>query len=230
MSIRMEHKNQHIPQCCYKDNDNLAYADMDINGVRVTISAYEVGFYDELLNCAKNGDKDINIDFETGDHFPYSIIYGGLFVSKQAGKACSNTDELIQKLNEDFRRNRECALAVIDDNFKSMVVSVFHAAYIDTRKSHWKMDLFVPFAALIQTDKLVNDSPCPTTYFLLPKGLLWESMMNRSWLLAARALQPLKQEQVSSWQQFIDTSKLYKAYESADKVFVDYEQSDRYFQ
>lgn len=224
MNNKIEYKRGHISQCHYNDEDNLAYADMDVNGERITISAYEFGFYDELLECAKNDDKDINIDFESGDHFPYSIMYGGLFVAKWLDKECKDTENLIERLSENFRNNKGCPLAFIDDDFRNMVASVFQGIYLDTNKSHWKMDLFIPFAALVQTNEAVNDRPCPTTYFPLPKGLLWESMMNRPWLFAARALQPLKQEQVDSWQQYIDTSRLYEAYESADIVFVEQEQ------
>lgn len=217
-------ESQHIPQCPYKDTDKLAYADMELNGIRVTIAAYELEFYDELLKSAKNGDKDIHIDFETGDHFPYSIIYGGLIVSKQAAQECKTSENIIKMLQENFSRNKGCALAVIDDNWKNMVVDVFHGAYIDTKKSNWKTDLQIPFAALVQTDKDINNFPCPTTYFFLPKGLLWESTINRPYLFAARAIQPIKNEQVESWQQYIDTSKLYEAYETCDMVFVDDEQ------
>nr|WP_297765622.1 hypothetical protein [uncultured Butyrivibrio sp.] len=224
MNNKIEQKRRHISQCHYSDEDNLAYADMDVNGERITIAAYEVGFFDELLECAKNDDEDINIDFESGDHFPYSIMYGGLFVAKWLDKECKDTENLIERLSEDFKNNKGCPLAVIDDDFRNMVASVFQGIYLDTNKSHWKMDLFIPFAALVQTNEAVNDRPCPTTYFPLPKGLLWESMMNRPWLFAARALQPLKPEQADSWQQYIDTARLYEAYESADIVFVDDEE------
>ncbi len=221
MRNNTEQKRIHSSQCHYCDEDALAYADIEVNGERITISAYEVGFFDELLKCANNDDKDINIDFETGDHFPYSIVYGGLFVSKWLAKEYKTTEALISWLTEDFRSNKGCPLAVIDDDFRNMAASVFQGAYIDTNKNHWKMDLFVPFAALVQTNEAVNDLPCPTTYFPLPEGLLWESMMNRPWLLAARVLQPLKEEQVDSWQKYIDTAKLYEAYEAADKVLID---------
>ena len=214
-------RNHHSSQCIYKDTDNLAYADMELNGLRITVSANEVSFFDELLKSAKDGDQNVSIDFETGDHFAYGIIYGGLIVSKLLAHECQDTDEIVMTLKDYFNKSDGCALAVIDDNWQNMVVNVFHDIYIDTKKCNWKTELQIPFAALIQTDKDINNSPCPITYFFLPKGLLWECMVNRPCLFAARAIQPLKEDQIASWQEYIDTTKLYEAYENCDLVFVD---------
>lgn len=234
--IQYGYNGEHSGKCPYTGNEALAYARLEVvDNTLVYISAVEAGYFDELLKSANNNDMGISIDTETAERFPYSIIYGGMFF---ADKVTDNYDKDTHKMLSDFENDvNGCdddgyEILSIDENYKNMVAGSMHRLYIIKESKYRKGSNFYPFAALIQTDKNINSMPGPTTFFFYESQYqnLWENMINRPLLFAARKKIQITDSQmskeevediISRWQSLIVLSELIEAFQVADLVDVD---------
>lgn len=196
----------HSDGCRYNDDDTLMYAFMDIGKERmILISAYEYPYFDTYLEFAKNEDKDVEIDYEQSDDLPYQIIYGGMMLGDKV--ALAQAIEMAHDMNH-------CAFLDIEEE----KVNVSGYQEIVFFQEDALQEYYIPFAALMQTPHTFENRKTSITLFpALANHFIWESMVNRPFVLACRESSPYYGD-VENWQDAISKDQLMKAYEVADKV------------
>ncbi len=237
--IKYGYNGGHSDDCPYTGDEALAYARMEVvENTFVHISATEVAYYDKLLESAQNDDKDISIDTETVERLPFSIVYGGMYIADRVTeKFKDNTAEMLLDIEKSINKcsvegNDGYEIITIDENYKNMVASSIHMIYILKDAKYRKGSNFYPFYALVQTDKEINSSAGPTTFFMYESQYnnLWENMINRPFLFAVRMKAELPHAVLAKddigyifryWGKYVSIADLMDAYQRADLVDID---------
>lgn len=199
----------HSEQCCYKDTDKLIYAFMQItNEEKVIVSATEMNFFEKYLDLAKNKDKGVRVDMDTCDNPGHKhLVYGGMMFD-------SNKRSL-EKLEDHIKQNSGCAMIELLEDETSLIASSYNDIILYPEKS--KSPNFIPFAALMDTDCKLDSEDYSITLFPYTGGLIWEDMVNRSFLLACRKFIPCDDSiSLDNWKSLIDMEELISVYAVAD--------------
>lgn len=198
-------KNMHNENCCYKDEEAVLYALMEIKkNQMILISANEIDNFDYYLQSAKNGDKDITIDFETCDNEPYQLVYGALMFH--------DIDK--DKLKDYIEASKGRAMIALDGKNKNeLAVSAY--ADICLFEDNCKHAESIPFVALMQT-LCEEEEDISITMFPCCDRNVWENMVNRSFLLACRKFVKIEGLTQENWKEYIDMNILKEAYHLAD--------------
>lgn len=195
----------HSEDCYYKDEDALLYALMQVAEDKyILISANEVSVFDDYLEAAKDNDRGIDIDLDTCDKEPYQLVYGSLLFH----------DIDREKLIEYVNGLKNYALIDLDvEEFGKLTASAY--ADICLFEECGKRRGSIPFVALMQT--LCKENVCTsTTMFPCCNRLVWENMVNRSFLLACRKFVKIDGLTLDNWKSHIDMDVLDKAYQNAE--------------
>ena len=158
---------------------------------------------------------------------PFPILSVMVVHDKDTHKMLSDFEKDVNGCDDDGYE-----IISIDKNYKNIIASSMHSLFIVKDPKYKKSNGFFPFAALIQTDKDINSMPGPTTFFFHESKYqtLWENMINRPLLFAARKKllitnSKMSKEEVedivSRWQSLIVLPELIEAYQMADLVDVD---------
>lgn len=205
----MNNRNTHSENCRYNDNDKLMYARMQLNEkVFCLISAKELTVFDEYFAAAtEKQDKTLIIDYDQSDNEPYQIVYGGMLYNDW----CSY--ESAVETAEDIKGY---ALFDIEDE-KKVNVSGYTDIVFFPEKAVSKF--YIPFAALVQTTHRFENLQASITFFpAFANHFVWESMINRPFLLAARKGVLVEELDISNWKEYLDEEVLVDAYNQADLV------------
>lgn len=200
-----DHSCGHSRECRYNDDDKLLYVIMMIRDHKALISANEAVLFDDLLREAHNGDKNI-VEHEPDESCPYKLVYGGIMCLKDA----TDFDEVKKNLD----RNKGCAFTTVDDfDGKNLPLSTIEDYYIEDNND----SVYRPFVALMQTDTTLHDIETSVTFLPRTNRLVWEDIVNKQFLIAARETVEIENLTTDNWQQHIDKDLLVKYYMIADK-------------
>ena len=197
--------NIHSDTCRYKEEDMLLYAYLELGDNKILISANEVELFDMYLEKARNGDKEITIDYSESDNEPYQIIYGGLMFI--------NDKHELEEILDLTERMKGFAFLTLEEN------KVAVSGYMDIviYSSDAVSEGFLPFAALMQTTYRLEDMDYSITMFPALKGYyIWENMVNRPFLLACREGILLESIDKNEWRSHIDTERMMQIYRLSD--------------
>lgn len=190
---------------CSKD-DAMLYCIMAFGDHKLLMSAREVQVFDYYLDAAKNDDRNIKIDMDAADAEPLSLVYGGLMFY---GSEYKEIADLVGRLKgyaflDLDRKEGELAVSGYQD------IQLFPELKISER--------FIPFAALMQTNHPFDDPDVSVTLFpIMGEGCIWESMVNKPFLLACRRkVDPGEDITVENWKDHIDISQMIEAYRISD--------------
>lgn len=187
-----------------KNDPAMLYALMEVTKERyVLISAQELAQFDEYLKAAHNNDQDITVDLESSDHEPFQLVYGALIYRDIS--------------NEDLKKNIEdlkgCAMIDLNGNdFGQLIASSYTDICLFGEEN--KDNGSIPFVALMQTKNKEHDH-ISITMFPYYGMMIWESMINRPFLLACRKFVKIDGLTLSNWRHYIDKKILDEAYQNA---------------
>lgn len=209
-------ENRHKDNCRYNNTDKLLYAYMDI-GVEnreILIAANEWVLFDTYLEKAKNKDEAVNIDYDESDYEPYQIIYGALIYDSK--------NMTLEEVSDLSMKMKNCAMISLEDDR----VSVSGYADIELYPSNALSENFIPFAVLMQTPyRLENMEYSITIFPALHDHYVWESMVNRPFLLACRKSSLMAGISIENWRQYINNKEMLEAYKVSD-LYIDNKTSD----
>lgn len=202
-----EHEG-HSECCRYNDDDMLLYAYMQLTDTFMAlVSANEVALFDDLLEAANNSDKNLTVDMDTCDSLPYKIIYGAVM--------CRD-DFTIEDLKRNLKDNLGCAFIHLDDfDGQTVMASAFYDFVISEEFS--VSDHYLPFVALAKTNIELHNSDASYTLFPYLGGLVWESMVNKRFLVACRETLEIDGLTEENWKEHISWDDMEKYYSVADK-------------
>ena len=200
-------QKNHSNKCKYKDSDKLLYCCMVIEkDTKILISAYEYSLFETYLNLAHEKDKDIFVDMDTTDNYPFIIMYGGVMFC----------DTKFDKLQEDFNKLKNCALIRLTEEKPYNIIASSYEDIVffpDEAESEG----FIPFAALMRTDCKLHNSDYSETMFPYTGRLVWEDLVNRNFLFACRESIDLPESVTTkNWKDYIDHDLLLEKYRVAD--------------
>lgn len=202
---KIDWENKHSEHCKYDDDDKLLYARMELNGEFYLISAAEHSVFDKYLEKAEHKDKDVVLDMEQSDNEPYQLVYGAILINETYTK-----NEIVSFLDE----MKDFAMADLEEN--KVNISGFSDIKIFDNENDCKMNMY-PFAALMRTPhRLQNMNSSVTLFPLVANHYVWESMINRPFLLACRESKIMDNINIDNWTEFIDINDLMKFYAVAD--------------
>lgn len=192
--------------CCKQP---LLYALMQITKERkIIISANETENYEYYLEKANNNDENITIDMDTAEDTPYQIVYGALLYHGD------NMDDVI----EDAAKLKKYALLNLEKQENENRDELAASAYSDIRflPQMRNREESIPFAALMQTTQTEQEHISVTLFPCLDMSV-FESMVNRSFLLACRKFVKIPGLTEANWDKYIDTEIWKEAYLVAER-------------
>lgn len=185
---------------CECENNAMQYAYMEIEpGDLRLISARECGRFDELLRIAKEEDKEIFVDMDTSDDYPFQLCYGAIGLGvKNSGW----TEDLIGYIEN----IKDCALICVEEETNELIASSYADIVVEPNENS---DNFIPFVALMRTPYSQHDADTSVTMFPYSGHLVFEDMINRPFALACREIVPTDAT-LDNWKEKIDLSLLHK--------------------
>ena len=198
----------HSGECRYSDDDMLLYAYMQVtDDYMALVSANEVSLFDDLLKAAHDKDANLILDEDTCENIPYKIIYGAIMVKESFGA---------EKAEESLNQNLGHAYLNVDDfDGKSLVMSTFDDFMISKELS--SSELYLPFVALARTNVELHDSDISYTFFPYFGGTVWESMVNKPFVIACRETLEVEGLTKENWKDHVSWDDVERFYEVADK-------------
>lgn len=202
----MENK-MHSKSCRYRDNDKMQYAYLKIEEKFILILAYEFELFDSYLEKAIEDDKNIKINYEQSDNEPYQIVYGAMMFD-EIHHTYSDIVALAKRME---------GYAFLDLELEKVNVSGYQEILFFPEEA--LAEEFIPFVALMQTPHHLQRMKYSITMFpALENHLIWESMVNRPFLLACRESIMMEGLSEDNWTKYIEKNKLMQAYKIADLV------------
>lgn len=185
---------------CECENEVLQYAYMEIepDDFRL-ISAREYVRFDELLRIAKEEDKEIFVDMDTSDDYPFQLCYGAIGLNI---KISGWTEDLIGYIE----KSKNCAFICVEEDTNELIASSYADIVVEPNEDSGN---FIPFVALMRTPYSQHDADTSVTMFPYSGRLVFEDMINRPFALACREIVPTDAT-LDNWKEKIDLSLLHK--------------------
>lgn len=202
---------EHDENCRYHGKDlRLLYACMEISEKKfITVSASEIGVYDEYLEASLKNDVEVIINLDEPDKEPFQIVYGGIFINKLYENKKKFALEFVDKY-------KNYALGELDSD-KKVNISVYNDIQLFPELAYAPEGDYIPFAALMKTKHELKDMKYSVTMFPLNATMtVFESMLNRPFLLACRESRRIDGLMEENWKDNLDLELLKKAYVKAD--------------
>lgn len=149
------------------------------------------------------------------DNEPYKIVYGGIFIEDKTEK-----DKVFKLIND----MKGYALANVEEG-KVCISGYEDIIFLESGF----MDNYVPFVALMQTSLTVNGMGRAVTYFPYTRKIIWEDIVNRDYLLAARKTVECSGNK-DDWRKQIDIDVWYQAYIAALYVDDEGDEADKSYE
>lgn len=164
----------HSEGCIYKGK-KLLYALIELDETEIMIAASEMSLFDTYFQHAWNEDNNLAVNYDEPESEPYQLVYGSILSNLPY-------NELV---NEIYKMKGYPLLELIDEN--EVRVSVYDDILM---LEHGKAEGNYPFVALMKTKDTFSMYYSNTMF---PKQFpsVWESLVNRTYLLACRyAIRP----------------------------------------
>lgn len=196
--------------CPYHDDVKMTYALVSISNKRILISAGEDGLNDIYWEAAINDDKDIEIDCDSCENEAYQLVYGALMFhdidkndAMKAAESCKNAAMISIDGRQPSHEFGKLTASVYDD-------ICFYPELAD------ELDhVTIPFVALMKTLCLEKDYASTTLFPCYQNLKVWESMVNRDFLLSCRKFVKVEGLSIDNWKDHIDVESVYVAYRLA---------------
>ncbi|SES64900.1 hypothetical protein [[Clostridium] polysaccharolyticum] len=193
----------HSEKCIYKGK-NMLYALLEIEDNHILLAASEMPLFYTYLKYASE-DKSLKINYDEADNEQYQLVYGSVLVNPLYEFDYKELVEVVDKMKGN------ALLELIDEN--EIRVSAYDDIFM---LQNGKTEGNYPFVALMKTKStFVPNYSC--TMFPSIKGYqVWESLVNRKFLLACRyATKPVGLT-IEKWKNYISQETMLSINEIAD--------------
>lgn len=193
----------HSEECIYKDK-KLLYALMEVGENKIIIAASEMLLFDTYLEYAHDDDKNLAINYEESDNEPYQLVYGSILENP----ICDFNYKELANLAEEMKGY--ALLELVDEN--EIRVSGYDDILV---LEYGKAEGNYPFVALMKTrSTFVTDYS--KTMFPAGKCNVWESLVNRPFLLACRYSIRPDDLTIENWKSYVSEETMLSINEVAD--------------